>query len=258
MIQTPEIAERAARILIVDDERNNRRLLEVMLAPEGFTLLSAASGQEALALVTQEPPDLILLDVMMPGMDGYEVTDKIKGHPATRNIPIIMITARGDHNARMLGLGAGAEGFLTKPVDRAELCVRVRNLLRLKAHGDYHDKYSRMLEGEVGSRAADWVASERLYRSTFDAAPVGIVHVDLDGRWLRVNQRLCDLLGYSREELHRIGQELTKADEVAGEAEALHQMAAGTRDICSNSRWSRNGKRTSTPCAMSSLSAARW
>ena len=142
-----------------------------------------------------------------------------------------MITALDDRNARMLGLSAGAEDFLTKPVDRAELCVRVRNLLRLKAYGDYHDKYSQMLEGEVGSRTADLVESERLYRSTFDAAPVGIVHVGLDGRWLRVNQRLCDLLGYSREELQSAaGQELMQSEEVAGEAESFRQMAAGTLD----------------------------
>ena len=152
-------------------------------------------------MVAQQPPDLILLDIMMPGMDGYQVAGKIKGNLATKNIPVIMVTALDDRNARMLGLSAGAEDFLTKPVDRAELCVRVRNLLRLKAYGDYHDKYSQMLEGEVGSRTADLVESERLYRSTFDAAPVGIVHVGLDGQWLRVNQRLCDLLGYSREEL---------------------------------------------------------
>ena len=197
----PDVADHPARILIVDDERHNRQLLEVMLAPEGFLLLTAASGEEALAMVAQQPPDLILLDVMMPGMDGYQVAATIKGNLATKNIPIIMVTALDDRNARMLGLSAGAEDFLTKPVDRAELCVRVRNLLRLKAYGDYHDKYSQMLEGEVGSRTADLVESERLYRSTFDAAPVGIVHVGLDGQWLRVNQRLCDLLGYSREEL---------------------------------------------------------
>ena len=88
-----------------------------------------------------------------------------------------------------------------------------------------------MLEGEVGSRTADLVESERLYRSTFDAAPVGIVHVGLDGRWLRINQRLCDLLGYSCDELQdRAIQELMQADDVAGEAESFRQMAAGTLD----------------------------
>ena len=93
--------------------------------------------------MAQQPPDLILLDVMMPGMDGYEVTRaRSRANPATRNIPIIMVTALDDRDARMLGLNAGAEDFLTKPVDRAELCVRVRNLLRLKAYGDYYDKYS--------------------------------------------------------------------------------------------------------------------
>ena len=225
------IADHPARILIVDDERHNRQLLEVMLAPEGFLLLTAASGEEALAMVAQQPPDLILLDIMMPGMDGYQVAAKIKGNLATKNIPVIMVTALDDRNARMLGLSAGAEDFLTKPVDRAELCVRVRNLLRLKAYGDYHDKYSQMLESEVASRTADLVESERLYRSTFDAAPVGIVHVGLDGQWLRVNQRLCDLLGYSREELQRLTvQELMQPEEVAGEAEAFRQMAAGTLD----------------------------
>jgi two-component system, cell cycle sensor histidine kinase and response regulator CckA len=158
------------------------------------------------------------------------VVGKIKGDTATKNIPVIMVTALDDHNARMLGLSAGAEDFLTKPIDRAELTVRVRNLLRLKAYGDYQDQYRRKLEGEVGSGRANLVESERLYRSTFDAAPVGIVHVGLDGQWLRVNQRLGDLLGYSNEELQRVGQELMQSAEVAGEAEAFRRMAAGTLD----------------------------
>ncbi len=132
----PDVTEKPARILIVDDELKNRKLLEIMLAPEGFVFLTAASGEEALAIVPVQAPDLILLDVMMPDMDGYEVAGKIKGNIATKNIPIIMLTALDDRNARMLGLTAGAEDFLTKPVDRAELCVRVRNLLRLKTYGD--------------------------------------------------------------------------------------------------------------------------
>ncbi|MFI5231360.1 MAG: sensor histidine kinase [Gemmatimonadales bacterium] len=145
----PGLADRPGRILVVDDERQNRALLEVMLAPEGFDVQTAASGEDALALVAQQPPDLILLDIMMPGMDGYEVARRVKGAPSTRNIPIIMVTAHGDRAARMRGLGAGAEDFLSKPVDRAELSVRVKNLLRLKAYGDYYSKYSESLESQL-------------------------------------------------------------------------------------------------------------
>ena len=133
MTPSSEISDRPARVLIVDDEPRNRQLLEVMLASEGYLLLTATTGEDALAMVARQPPDLILLDVMMPGMDGYEVTTEIKGNPVTKNIPVILVTALDDRNARMLGLNAGAEDFLTKPVDRAELFVRVRNLLRLKA-----------------------------------------------------------------------------------------------------------------------------
>lgn len=143
------------RILIVDDERHNRHLLEVMLEAEGFALISASSGPEALALVAAQSPDLILLDIMMPGMDGYQVAEALKGSAATTHIPIIMITALDNRDARVLGLSAGAEDFLTKPFDRAELCLRVRNLLRLKAYGDHYGKYSQVLEGEVVARTTD-------------------------------------------------------------------------------------------------------
>ena len=136
MNPVPDTIEDQACILIVDDERHNRELLKVMLKPEGFLLLTAASAEEALAVVAKTPPDLILLDVMLPDMDGYEVAGKIKGDLATKDIPIIMITALDDRNARMLALSARADDFLTKPVDRAELSVRVRNLLQLKAYGD--------------------------------------------------------------------------------------------------------------------------
>ncbi|MDP9279809.1 MAG: response regulator [Gemmatimonadota bacterium] len=136
MNSTSDVGDLPGCILIVDDERHNRELLEVMLKPEGFLLLSAATGEEALAIVARQPPDLILLDVMMPGMDGFEVAGRIKSDPSTKSIPVIMLTALDDRNARMLGLNAGAEDFLTKPVDRAELSVRVRNLLRIKAYGD--------------------------------------------------------------------------------------------------------------------------
>ena len=145
----PGVVDRPARILVVDDERQNRALLEVMLAPDGYEVHTAANGEEALALVAGDPPDLILLDVMMPRLDGYEVARRVKGSPVTQNIPIIMITAHDDRDARMRGLSAGAEDFLSKPVDRAELSVRVKNLLRLKAFGDYYSRYSETLESQL-------------------------------------------------------------------------------------------------------------
>ena len=128
-------AARRARILIVDDDANNRLLLQVMLANEGYEIVTASAGTEALDLVEQLPPDLIVLDVMMPGMDGYQVATRIKANPATRHIPVIMLTALSDKNSMMHGLNAGAEEFLTKPVVRAELSVRVKNLLRLTEPG---------------------------------------------------------------------------------------------------------------------------
>jgi DNA-binding response OmpR family regulator len=116
-------------VLIVDDERQNRQLLEIMLEPEGFVVLTAASGADALALVAREPPDVILLDVMMPGLDGYQVAAALKGAAATSNIPVILITGLDDHQARTLGRNVGADDFLSRPVDRAELCTRLRVLV---------------------------------------------------------------------------------------------------------------------------------
>jgi CheY-like chemotaxis protein len=121
-------------VLIVDDERRNRQLMEVMLGGEGYELGTAESGLQALQMVSQHRPDLILLDVMMPGMNGYEVAASLKVDPLTRTIPIIILTALDDRSSRLHGLSAGAEEFLTKPVNRHELCLRVRNLLKLLEH----------------------------------------------------------------------------------------------------------------------------
>jgi two-component system cell cycle sensor histidine kinase/response regulator CckA len=185
---------RRARILIVDDEPRNRQLLEVMLTPEGFDLAMATSGADALAKVAEQPPDLILLDVMMPDMDGYEVAATLKAEPATKSIPIIMVTVRDDREAKMRGLNAGAEDFLSKPVDRAELRVRVRNLLRLKAYGDYHDKYSQMLETEVGLRTAHLLESEARYRRIVETSNEGVWTLDASGKTSFMNSRMAQML----------------------------------------------------------------
>lgn len=120
----------AARVLIVDDEQNNRTLLEIMLEPEGYVLSTAGSGDEALAVVTRDLPDLVVLDVMMPGMNGYVVAARIKENARTRSVRVLMLSSLDDRNSRTHGMGAGADGFLTKPVDRTELCEKVRTMLR--------------------------------------------------------------------------------------------------------------------------------
>jgi PAS domain S-box-containing protein len=201
MSQTLDIPAAAARVLIVDDEVLNVQLLEVMLGQQGFVLLTAASGEEALALTARERPDIILLDAMMPGMDGYEVVGRLKANPATESIPIIMVSALDGRKARLLGLSAGAEDFISKPVDRAELQARVRNLLRLKAYGDYHRKHGQLLEAEVISRTAELVESEKRYRQIVESTSDGIVKVDVAGSIVFANRRFADMLGYSVSEL---------------------------------------------------------
>ncbi len=156
----PAVGDHRARILIVDDDPHSRELLAVMLNYEGFVVRTAASGGEALAIVAQLPPDLILLDVTMPEMDGYEVAAKIKGNLTIQAIPIILVTALDSRNARMLGLGAGADDFLSKPVDCAELCVRVRNLLRL-SYVDYRDQFHQGPEAQLAVPPAESLMQPR-------------------------------------------------------------------------------------------------
>lgn len=119
-------------VLIVDDRPENRRLLEALLAPRGYKTLLAENGPEAMVVAGRDRPDLILLDVRMPGMDGYAVTRALRLQVETRTIPIILVTAMDDHQSRILGMDAGANDFLTKPIDRAQLWSRVHNLIVTK------------------------------------------------------------------------------------------------------------------------------
>ncbi len=126
----------SARILIVDDTPVNIKLLEAKLAREYYAISTAIDGLSALEKATAEKPDLILLDVMMPGMDGFEVCRRLKENPATETIPVVMVTALSDAENRVRGLEAGADDFLTKPIDALALMARIRSLLRLKALRD--------------------------------------------------------------------------------------------------------------------------
>src|SRR5579863_2227543 len=121
-----------AKILVVDDIFPNIKLLEARLTAEYFDVITASNGADALAICAREECDLLLLDVMMPGMDGFEVCRRIKKNPATTHLPVIMVTALDQPSDRLRGLEAGADDFLTKPIDEIALIARVRSLARLK------------------------------------------------------------------------------------------------------------------------------
>ena len=125
-----------ARVLVVDDILSNVKLLEAKLTAEYFEVVSAFNGLECLAKIDEAAPDIVLLDVMMPGMDGFEVCRRIKNNPKTAHIPVVMVTALDQPSDRVAGLDAGADDFLTKPVDDAALFARVRSLVRLKMMTD--------------------------------------------------------------------------------------------------------------------------
>lgn len=149
-------------ILIVDDDAKNRAHLSLLLKSEGYLTSEAQTGEAALQWATTEKPDLILLDAMMPGKDGFQVAAELKAADATRAIPIIMVTSLSGRESRLAALQSGVEEFLTKPVDRAELWVRVRNLLRLKEYSDFLANYNHTLEVQVRER------TEQLVESQFD------------------------------------------------------------------------------------------
>lgn len=125
-----------ARVLIVDDVEANVRLLEAKLTIEYYDVLSAHDGPTALEVAAREAPDLILLDVMMPGMDGFETCRRLKAHPDLRHVPVVLVTALDGREDRIRGLEAGADDFLTKPIDDLMLMARVKSLTRLKAITD--------------------------------------------------------------------------------------------------------------------------
>jgi class 3 adenylate cyclase len=137
-----------AKILVVDDTPRNVKLLADVLAARGYGVVTAASGREAMAQIEAEPPDLVLLDVVMPEMSGYDVCRKIRANPATAVLPVVMVTALDPGEERIKGIEAGADDFLSKPINQPELLARVKSLLRIK---ELHDTVQ-----SQATQLADW------------------------------------------------------------------------------------------------------
>lgn len=188
------------RILIVDDNETNRDILVTRLGVHGYELLQAADGEEALAAVKEHRPDLILLDVMMPKLDGIEVTRRIKSDPEMPFTPIILVTAKADSKDIVAGLEAGADEYLTKPVDQMSLVARVKSVLRIKELHDTVNDWNKSLEQRVTDQVGEIERVSRLKR--FLAPQVAELLVSSGGGDIKTHRRdisvvFCDLRGFT-------------------------------------------------------------
>ncbi len=148
-------------ILAVDDEERNLKLIDVILKNKGYSCENAKSGEEAINLLAQRPFDLVLLDIMMPHMDGYEVCRRIRENPATRKLPVVLVTSLSDRIAKIRGLEAGANDFLSKPVDSTELLLRCQNLMKVKEYEDFLENHNLRLAEEVRKKTREVKESYR-------------------------------------------------------------------------------------------------
>ncbi len=196
-----------ATVLAVDDQPQNLRLLEAVLSPRGYRVLQASSGEEALDLVATEDVDLVLLDVVMPGMDGHEVCRRIRAHEDTAFLPVVMITASGGQE-RLKALESGADDFVAKPFEKAELLARVASLSRLKKYHDEIHEQARALarwNDELNERVEAQVTElQRLGRLRRFLSPqlADLIVESGDESFLRSHRReivvaFCDLRNFT-------------------------------------------------------------
>ena len=209
-------------ILVVDDQPENIELLEAYLVPQGYEIVKAANGEEALGKLSDNQIDLILLDVMMPGMDGFEVTRRIRQDEVHRLLPIILVSVLRETEDRIKGIEAGCDDFISYPVDKMELLARVRSLLKVKAYNDLMSNYQKELESEVTRRTEELKQalenlqqditarkrteaalreSEEKYRLVVDSMADVITVMDLNLRFTYVSPSIIRLRGYTAEEV---------------------------------------------------------
>jgi two-component system cell cycle response regulator len=213
-------------ILVVDDNPDNLEIISTRLEFRGYRVVTAERGEAAIEMVHQQKPDLLLLDIMMPDMDGYEVARRIRAKDELAYVPIIFVTARDSTEDKVTGLDAGADDYLTKPINFPELEARVRSMLRIKRLQDELEKKNRELEqlsisdgltGLFNHRHLHELLHEEFERSARTGEPISVVMFDLD-RFKQVNdtwghqagdrvlQTLADILRETAREIDRLGR----------------------------------------------------
>jgi len=194
-------------LLVVDDTPQNLRLMEAVLSPQGYEVRTATSGADALTIVAREAVDLVLLDILMPGMDGYEVCRRLRADEKSAALPIVMVTSSGDQE-KLNALEAGADDFIPKPFDRAELLARVKSLLRVKSYYDVVQRqaselaeWNRTLEARVEEQVGEIQRLARL-RRFLSPQLADLIVTSGDDSALQSHRRkiavlFCDLRGFT-------------------------------------------------------------
>ena len=224
------------RILAVDDVPSNLEILQVRLEAQGYEVITAADGEQALALIHEQEPDLVLLDIMMPKIDGITVLKQLMQDASTRFLPVILITAKADTSDVVVGLEAGADDYLTKPFEQAALVARVRSLLRLKelhdtvqsqattlkAQTEQLSEWNRLLEERVANQLAEIERINRLRRFLAPQVAQMIASSDSPESVLSSHRRevtvvMCDLRGFTS------FTEITEPEEVMAVLREYHE-----------------------------------
>ena len=220
-------------ILVVDDDTTNLRFLEVVLTDQGYQVRAASDGELALRSVNAKLPELILLDYMMPGMDGIEVCCHLKSNPETKDIPVIFLSGLEETELKVKALEAGAIDYVTKPIESSELLVRIQNHLKMfRLQNELACKAEELRKEIEEHNSAEENLGKSLQREQaladiFRNAPVAIAYGHADGRLENCNKAFAKLTGYSLDELQVVNwsHTLTPSKWLEGEIEKLEQLS---------------------------------
>ncbi|HJW26728.1 MAG TPA: PAS domain S-box protein [Rhodocyclaceae bacterium] len=272
-------------VLLVEDSLVEAEMLRRTLVAGGYRVTVAHDGRQALAIALVDPPDLVMSDIRMPVMNGYELCRAIKANPDLAHIPVILLSVLSEPDDIIEAVNAGADSYTIKPYTEASLLGRINSLLsrptragvrssealEVEYGGKVHhiasepqqmlnlllsvydntltqnrelraiqaelSALNESLEGKVRERTAALQESEARFRATFEQAAVGIAHMAPDGHWLRVNQRLCDIVGYSQEEIQSLTfKDLTHPDDIADSLADMQKLVEGQADRYQNQK----------------------